>query len=151
MSKYSPTLALDLLKAEKNGITLADYLQSAIGNTILEFTGDDDLAVFAMADDLLPGLLENFSGLDFNRYEVEPMPAPIHEIKPATSKPLTAAEHGDKTALNGNTVAYNIGHEVLEALYKVPADEALTFFDAEGAEDLESTLQWWHENINDEA
>lgn len=141
MSKYSPTAARDLLEKGKDGITLKEYLVSAMGKALLEFTGDDDLAVVALADDLVPGVLEDFAGLDLNRYEIEP----------TGIKPLTAAEHGDRTALNGNTVAHNIGHEVLEALYKIPADEALTFFDAEGAEDLESTLQWWHENINDEA
>ncbi|MBD8030804.1 hypothetical protein [Corynebacterium gallinarum] len=72
MSKYSPTAARDLLEKEKDGITLEEYLVSAMGEALLEFTGDDDLAVVALADDLVPGVLEDLAGLDLNRYEVEP-------------------------------------------------------------------------------
>lgn len=72
MTKYSPTAARDLLEKEKDGITLADELQSAIAHAIDQFCEDPDLAVFALADDLLPGVLEDLAGRDLNKYEVEP-------------------------------------------------------------------------------
>lgn len=81
MTKYSPTAARDLLEKEKDGITLKEYLVSAMGEALLEFTGDGHLAVVALADDLVPGVLEDLAGLDLNRYEIEPE-ADIEEAEP---------------------------------------------------------------------
>lgn len=71
MTNYTPTAAVDLLRAEKDGITLADYLESAIGNAVRDFTEDDQLAVFALADDLLDTLLPAFANLNMADYEME--------------------------------------------------------------------------------
>lgn len=50
---------------------LGAYLQSAIGQALKEFIGDDRLAYMAMADDLVPATLKAFIGLDLNHYEKE--------------------------------------------------------------------------------
>lgn len=72
MSKYSPDTLRSLLADDEENITLADELESAIAHTIGKFIGDKNLAVFALANDVMPALVRELEGLDLNRYEVEP-------------------------------------------------------------------------------
>lgn len=72
MPKYSPDTLRSLLAHDEDNITLADELQSAIAHTIGKRLGDKNLAVFALADDLLEVMLPALAGVDLNTYEVEP-------------------------------------------------------------------------------
>ena len=72
MAIYPRHAATELASnTERHDGTLADYLQSAIGNALKEFIGDERLAYMAMADDLVPATLKAFIGLDLNDYEKE--------------------------------------------------------------------------------
>lgn len=74
MTTYHPDTLRQLLADDECNITLADELESAIAHTIGKFIGDKNLAVFALANDVMPALVNKLESLDLNAYctEVEP-------------------------------------------------------------------------------
>lgn len=81
MPKCSPDTLRSLLADDGCNITLADELQSAIAHAIGKFLGDCNLAVFALADDVLDVMLPAVAGLDLTKYEIE-TEADIEEDEP---------------------------------------------------------------------